>query len=156
SHPKIWIIRIQKMRWFQRIVSAVDARTNTAGMKTLQSITSATDDLTDLYYLQAILASKLINFWCVNYLADDINGSYLSKIPIKACDTVKESNAHNEITDLVFQMTVLKKEWMAARLESKKQTIQSRIDFIDGKINKMIYAVYNLSGDEIALVEGER
>ena len=27
----------------------------------------------NLKYLSAILSSKLINFWCVNYLADDMN-----------------------------------------------------------------------------------
>ena len=38
KHPKIWIIRIQKMRWKQRIVCGLDERTNSAGMKTLQII----------------------------------------------------------------------------------------------------------------------
>ena len=33
THPKIWIIRIQKMRWKQRIVCSFDERKNTAGMK---------------------------------------------------------------------------------------------------------------------------
>lgn len=58
-HPKIWLIRIQKMRWKQRIVSAFDIRTNSAGMKTLQIIVSPADKTSDLKYLQAILASRL-------------------------------------------------------------------------------------------------
>jgi hypothetical protein len=66
SHPKIWIIRIQKMRWKQRIVTVFDERKNSAGMKTLQIIVSATDDSNALKYLSGILASKLINFWCIN------------------------------------------------------------------------------------------
>ncbi|MBK8875592.1 MAG: hypothetical protein IPN13_17415 [Bacteroidetes bacterium] len=41
THPKIWITRIQKMRWKNRIVSALDNRENSAGMKTLQSITDS-------------------------------------------------------------------------------------------------------------------
>ena len=44
-HPKIWIIRIQKMRWKQRIVSVFDERINSAGMKTLQIVISPTDDI---------------------------------------------------------------------------------------------------------------
>ncbi len=40
NHPKIWIIRIQKMRWKQRIVCGIDQRANSAGMKTLQIVVS--------------------------------------------------------------------------------------------------------------------
>ncbi|MDZ4758988.1 MAG: N-6 DNA methylase, partial [Bacteroidota bacterium] len=76
SHPKIWITRIQKMRWKNRIVSAIDMRNNSAGMKTLQTITSNTNSIDDLCYLQCILFSKLINFYCINYLSDDMNQSY--------------------------------------------------------------------------------
>jgi len=67
SHPKIWIIRIQKMRWKQRIVCAFDDRKNTAGMKTLQIVVSPTEDVQYLQYLSGILSSKIINFWCTNY-----------------------------------------------------------------------------------------
>jgi hypothetical protein len=66
KHPKIWIIRIQKMRWKQRIVSGFDERRNSGGMKTLQVIISSNDDLKDLKFLQALLASRLMNFWCIN------------------------------------------------------------------------------------------
>src|SRR6186997_1680877 len=50
SHPKIWIVRIQKMRWRQRIVSVFDERKNSAGMKTLQIIISPADDINALKY----------------------------------------------------------------------------------------------------------
>lgn len=83
KHPKIWVIRIQKMRWVQRIVSAFDDRDNSAGMKTLQIIISQDKNEKNLLFLSTLLSSKLINFWCSNYLVDDINQSYLERIPIR-------------------------------------------------------------------------
>ncbi len=83
SNPKIWIIRIQKMRWMQRIVSAFDERNNSAGMKTLQIVISQSNDRNNLLFLSTLLSSKLINFWCSNYLVDDMNQSYLEKIPVR-------------------------------------------------------------------------
>lgn len=81
-HPKIWITRIQKMRWKQRIVCGLDERTNSAAMKTLQMIVSQADDKNELRQLQGMLSSTLINFWCVNYLSDDMNKSYLENLPV--------------------------------------------------------------------------
>jgi len=51
------------MRWEQRIVAGLDLRTFSAGMKTLQSITSISNNHDELYFLEAILASKLISGW---------------------------------------------------------------------------------------------
>jgi len=82
-NPKIWIIRIQKLRWMQRIVSAFDERTNSAGMKTLQVVISKSNDRNNLLFLSTLLSSKLINLWCSDYLVDDMNQSYLEKLPIR-------------------------------------------------------------------------
>src|SRR5687767_15613474 len=51
-------------------------------IKTMQIIISPTDDTDALKYLSGILSSKLINFWCINYLADAMTHVYLSRIPI--------------------------------------------------------------------------
>jgi hypothetical protein len=106
KHPKIWIIRIQKMRWKQRIVCALDERTNSAGMKTLQVIVSTSDDVSSLKYLSALLSSRLINFWCVNYLADDMNQSYLERLPIRPINFADpaEKAMHDQMVALVERM----------------------------------------------------
>lgn len=155
NHPKIWVIRIQKMRWYQRIVSGLDLRVNSAGMKTLQSVTSATDNIEELYFLQGILSSKLINFWCINYLADDINGSYLSRVPIKEINTKSEKENYKEIITSVENLIHETKVLTEVRLETKKNEIEKKINFINNKINKSIYRLYNLSEDQINIVDSE-
>jgi hypothetical protein len=145
------------MRWEKRIVSAIDTRRNSAGMKTLQSITSVDDNVTDLYLLQAILSSKIINFYCTNYLADDMNQSYLSKIPIVV---IKESDLNGikfkeEIIRILDIILKLKIEIKSLTLESDLNQMQSKIDYHENRINEIVYQLYGLTEEEIRIVEGK-
>jgi type I restriction-modification system DNA methylase subunit len=155
SRPKIWVIRIQKMRWSQRIVSALDERGNSAAMKTLQSITSRTNSVDDLLCLQAIFSSKLINFWCVNYLADDLNQSYLSKIPIPSILSKTQKHLRYQIIEAASKMMRLQSDQIDLRVENKKEEGQRMIASLDRTINKLIYRLYDLNEEEIAIVESD-
>jgi hypothetical protein len=155
SHPKIWIIRVQKMRWKQRIVCAFDERINSAGMKTLQVVVSPTDNANILKYLSAILSSKLINFWCINYLADDMNQAYLSRIPIPAInfsDNV-ERGKHDKLVLLAERMLSLHKQ-PSARTPQEQEMVKREIESTDKAIDKLVYDLYGLTEEEIKIVEG--
>ena len=130
TRPKIWSIRIQKMRWEQRIVSCLDPRPNSAGMKTLQIIVSTHDDVRSLAYLQGILASRLVNFWCVNYLADDMNQTYLEKLPIRTIDFADPADVarHGRMVALVERMLDLHRKLAAASIPADKTLYQRQID----------------------------
>ncbi|MCI0555715.1 MAG: BREX-1 system adenine-specific DNA-methyltransferase PglX, partial [Anaerolineae bacterium] len=162
-HPKIWIIRIQKMRWKQRIVCAFDGRNNSAGMKTLQVIISTTDDINSLKYLSAILSSKLINFWCVNYLADDMNQSYLSRIPIPTINFSDPADKarHDEMVSLVermLELTPLLSPQVggrkSARTPQDKERVAREIESTDEAIDRLVYELYGLTEEEVKIVEG--
>ena len=157
EHPKIWIIRIQKMRWKQRIVCSFDERTNSSGMKTLQLVISPTDDLNSLKFLSAILASKLVNFWCINYLADDMNQSYLSRIPIRTINfsDPAEKAQHDKMVALVESMLELHKRLASAKTPQEKEMLARQIESTDGAIDRLVYELYGLTEDEIRIVEGE-
>jgi hypothetical protein len=153
NHPKIWIIRIQKMRWKQRVVCGLDQRDNSAGMKTLQTIVSKTDNIADLKYLQAILSSKIINFWSINYLADDMNKSYLENVPIPA----KNSDhlvLYNEVISNVDKMQNHMKRLSEAKLSQDINVLQRQIEATDGQIDALVYELYGLTEEEIRIVEG--
>ncbi|MHB1424117.1 MAG: Eco57I restriction-modification methylase domain-containing protein [Gemmataceae bacterium] len=154
-HPKIWIIRIQKMRWKQRLVCAFDARRNSAGMKTLQVVTSPSDKEADLKYLSAILASSVMNYWCINYLADDMNQSYLEKIPIPAVESINGSGntAYARTVDFVEQMLSLHKQLAAAKTPQEQTVHQRQIDATDRQIDRLVYELYGLTDAEIEMVE---
>ena len=155
THPKVWIIRIQKMRWKQRIVCAFDECRNSAGMKTLQIVVSPTDDVAALMYLSAILASRLINFWCVNYLADDMNQSYLERIPIHTINFADPADRarHDKMVQLVESMLALHKHKALAKTQADQELFQRQIEATDREIDRLVYELYGLTPEEIAVVE---
>jgi type I restriction-modification system DNA methylase subunit len=155
SNPKLWIIRIQKMRWKQRIVCTLDERQNSAGMKTLQTIVSS-DGIASLKYLQGILASRLINFWCINYLADDMNKAYLERIPIRTINFADPTDVarHDRMVSLVTQMLDLHARLAAEGVPHEKAALQRRIELTDRQIDALVYELYGLTAEEIAVVEG--
>jgi hypothetical protein len=157
-HPKIWIIRIQKMRWRQRIVSAIDLRRNTAGMKTLQIIISPSDDVHDLKYLQGLLASRLMNFWCINYLADDLNQTYLENLPIRILDLSHpdELQLRDQTVLLVDRLTLLRGMHANLRTPAEHEKLQGEMEMTDRRLDRVVYEIYGLTDAEIELVERDR
>ena len=155
-HPKIWAIRIQKMRWKQRLVCTLDERPNSAGMKTLQIIISAQDNPQNLRFLQGILSSSLMNYYLVNYLADDMNKSYLEKIPIRTLNfsDPADKGRHDRMVSLVTQMLDLNKKLPEIKLEHEKTLLQRQIEATDASIDKLVYELYGLTEEEIKIVEG--
>jgi type I restriction-modification system DNA methylase subunit len=156
THPKIWITRIQKMRWKKRIVSALDTRKNSAGMKTLQAIMVKNDEIDNLYFLQSILSSKLINFYCTNYLSDDMNQLYLSRIPIFFPDNLKDSKLLALKLDLIQitkGLTEYKKDALKFNLQKDISQTETRIDYFENKINNIVYQLYGLNKNEILIIE---
>ena len=142
------------MRWKQRIVSGFDQRKNSAGMKTLQIIISKLDNTQDLKYLQAILSSKLINFWCVNYLADDMNKTYLENVPIPApVIDLKHSALYNDLVSNVDKMQDLKNQLAEAKISQDTNILQRQIEATDNQIDTLVYELYGLTEEEIKIVE---
>lgn len=144
AHPKLWIIRIQKLRWKQRLVCGYDPRTNSGAMKTLQVLVSSTDDTKVLLYLWAVLNSRLINFWCTNYLADDMNKSYLQRIPIPP-NWEKKKAMHNLPQNIVEKALMLN----CGSVSKNTQSDQIRIE-----IDHLVYQLYGFTDEEILVVEG--
>jgi len=156
TKPKIWVIRIQKMRWRQRIVSTVDHRRNSAAMKTCQMIRAAGDNVNKLAYLQGILASKLTNFWCENYLVDDMNQTYLEQLPIRTIDfsDKRDKARHDKMVSLVEKMLELNKDLPKSGTEAEQTRLKRQIAATDRQIDQLVYELYGLTEEEIRIVEG--
>ena len=83
-------------------------------------------------------------------------GQYLKKFPVR---TINFSNpadkAHHErLVTLVMQMLDLNKKLPDVRLDHEKKMIQWQIDATDRQINTLVYELYGLTEEEIAVVEG--
>jgi hypothetical protein len=56
---------------------------------------------------------------------------------------------------LVEQMLSLNKQLAAAKTDHEKTLIQRQIDATDKQIDKLVYELYDLTPEEIAIVEGQ-
>jgi hypothetical protein len=157
GHPKIWCVRIQKMRWKQRLVCGYDARGSSAGMKTLQAIVSPRDSKAALECLQGVLASRLMNFWCINFLSDDMNQTYLEALPIPSIvyDRKADAGRHDKMVALVERMLKLHQDLHEAWADNDRDAINRNIEATDNEIDAIVYGLYGLTKDEIAIVEGQ-
>ena len=83
-------------------------------------------------------------------------GQYLKNFPVR---TINFSNlgdkAHHErLVTLVMQMLDLNKKLQDARLEQERTMLSRQIEATDGAIDKLVYELYGLTEEEIAVVEG--
>jgi hypothetical protein len=75
----------------------------------------------------------------------------LEQLPI----VIPNKQSQNDIIKLVDQLLLLNKEKQEARLESKIEILNNKIDYCEDQINKKVYALYELSPEEITIVEGK-
>ena len=106
-------------------------------------------------YLTAVLNSKLIAFW-LRHKGKMQGGLYqldkepLLEIPIfdTASETIKK-----RIIDLVDQLLQLNKELQTTLLTGRAEQTQSRIAHCEDRLNALVYELYDLTQEEIAMVE---
>ncbi len=113
-------------------------------------------------YLLGILNSKLTNF-IYSKISPKYRGGYLRfiyqyliQLPIRTIDLSNPEDVvrHDRMVSLVEQMLELHKKLDAAKLGSEKEMIQRRINATDTEIDRLVYELYGLTDEEIAIVEG--
>jgi len=114
----------------------------------------------DLKCLVAVLTSRLCHFWLDRKgkkqgEALQIDKAPLLDIPIRPIDFAHAEDAvqHDRAVELVEKMLELY-EWLAeAKIEYERTAIQHQIDAADPQIDKLVYGLYALTEEEIAIVE---
>lgn len=116
----------------------------------------------NLKYLLAIINSNLMNFYH-GYKYLDLSKNLFQKILIQNCKkfpiktinpkSKTEVQKQSEIIKLVEQLLTLNKDFQTVTLADKKEQLENRISFTEDKINKIIYDLYDLTENEIKLIE---
>ena len=110
-------------------------------------------DNVDLTYILGLLNSKLMYYFFSKTLSDrketfpKIKGVQLNEFPIK---TGKQKT---EIQNLVEQLLETNNEIHTTKLADKLEQLQNKINYIDDRIDKLVYELYELKDSEISLVE---
>jgi len=110
-----------------------------------------------LKYILALLNSKLINYYYEEYfITIDVLKNALLSLPIPNFDLSIKSDKvkHDHLVLLVDKMLDLKKREIAEKNQQLKTMISRQIEGVDKAIDSAVYELYNLTEDEIKVVEG--
>ncbi|HOF17414.1 MAG TPA: Eco57I restriction-modification methylase domain-containing protein [Phycisphaerae bacterium] len=113
-------------------------------------------------YVLGLLNSRLLD-WVHHMSATQMRGGWYSyesrfirDLPLRIADmqNMADKAAHDRIVGLVDSMLALHKQLLAADSESRKEVIRRQIDATDREIDRLVYDLYGLTAEEIAIVEG--
>lgn len=112
--------------------------------------------------LLGIINSRLVSFWfsqTLDKLQRKIFPQFkvkeLAAFPIRKFDLSKSADhsSHDKIVTLVEKMLVLHQQLAAAKTPQDTTLLQRQIDATDKQIDQLVYQLYGLTDEEIALVE---
>lgn len=112
-------------------------------------------------YLLGVLNARLLTFF-VQRISSCFQGGwyayeprYLNRIPIRPIDFLKPVDMayHDQIVALVEKMLELNKRLPAAKTSQERGVIQRQSEATDRQIDELVYQLYDLTAEEIAIVE---
>jgi len=113
-------------------------------------------------YILGLLNSHLLDFY-LKRISTTLRGGffryftqYLEPLPIRTIDFDDPADVarHDRMVALVERMLDLHRRLAAAKLAHEKHLLQQQIDVTDKAIDALVYELYALTPEEIAIVEG--
>ncbi|MBI3165984.1 MAG: hypothetical protein HYZ24_14970 [Chloroflexi bacterium] len=114
-------------------------------------------------YVLGLLNSKLLEYY-LKRVSTPMRGGFfrfftqfMERIPIRAIDFTNpaEKSQHEKMVSLVTQMLELHKSKAGAKTQSETAVYERQIRAVDGQIDSLVYELYELTSDEIKIVEGK-
>lgn len=113
----------------------------------------------DLKFILGILNSKLMDFYFQNKIGktgelfSQMKVEYVKQLPIFNL-TKTDENISKEIISLVSILLELNRKLKSQKLQVDSNNIKREIEYSENKIDQLVYILYDLTPDEIAIVEG--
>ncbi|MDQ5844872.1 MAG: N-6 DNA methylase [Acidobacteriota bacterium] len=111
-------------------------------------------------FVLGILNSRLLRKYWLDHFYDQrrtfpkIKGTYLKQLPIYRIRSAEDNDKHNRIVQVVTQMLGAKKQLAEAQTERDKTFYENKCASLDRQIDNLVYELYDLTPEEIAIVEG--
>jgi hypothetical protein len=154
--PKIVIQYIRKLSMQRRLVAAIDVNGSYYPLNNY-SYVSSDDPAYSLRYVLGILNSSALNYYFASTFIDyNIKPTYLQQLPIRAMDMSNRLDraSHDRMVAMVNQMLQFHEDLASAKTAHEKTLLERQIAATDRQIDTLVYELYGLTGDEIAIVEG--
>ncbi|MBM4466764.1 MAG: restriction endonuclease subunit M [Chloroflexi bacterium] len=115
----------------------------------------------DLRYVLGIMNSRLIDFAYTFMNPEkgealaEVKKHHVEQLPIRTINFSDPADKarHDRIVSLVEQMLSLHKQLAAAKTPDAKTVLQRQIEATDKQIDRLVYELYGLTAEEIAVVE---
>lgn len=112
----------------------------------------------NLKFLNGVLSSELLEWYLESELrllgkrSIQYSKQFIEQVPVPK---ISNSNLKlsNEIVKLVDQLLKLNEEKAEAKLQTKINQMQSKIDYCENRINEIVYELYDLTAEEIKIIE---
>ena len=110
----------------------------------------------NLKFLTAILNSNVIKFW-LRYKGKMQGDNFqVDKEPLLELPLVVPTESEQaHLSVLADQMITAQEQLNSATSDSDKKFLQQRVDILDKQINTVVYGLYDLTADEVKIVERE-
>jgi hypothetical protein len=114
-----------------------------------------------LHYLQGVLNSRLSDFYLYRISTTFRGGywsygkRYIEQLPIRTIDfsNPHDQTQHDQMVLMVERMLDLHRRLSEVRTSTDKDILQRQIDATDGRIDRLVYELYDLTDEEIEIVE---
>ncbi|MEA5487878.1 MULTISPECIES: Eco57I restriction-modification methylase domain-containing protein [Pseudanabaena] len=112
-------------------------------------------------YILGLLNSKVLNFYIKN-VSTQLRGGFfryftqfIEQLPIRLIDfeVKNDRENHDRMVSLVEQITSLHNKLKLVNSPNEKNMIEKQIEVIDCQIDRLVYQLYELTEQEIAIVE---
>jgi len=115
------------------------------------------------YYLLGLIGSKVLDYYMHSISSTKQGGyfeykpMYISKLPIRTInfDDPVDVVRHDQIVSLVDQMLELNKRLAESKVPQTTEMLRRQIESTDRQIDQLVYRLYDLTEEEIKIVESE-
>ena len=115
------------------------------------------------YFILAILNSKLISWYAYRFIYSkaimtmQFDNPTTSRIPMPLVDLLKKSDKeiHDKLVNLVDNMIEINKKLNNEKNPDVVTMLSRKVEAIDDSIDEIVYGLYQLTEEEIKIVEGE-
>ena len=116
----------------------------------------------NLKYLLSIINSKLMSYYLdieiksAKKIFPKIPIANLEKLPIKNLnlDDKQDKEIHDKLVNLVDSIIDLNKKLSSEKNPNTIEMLNARIQAVDKAIDKIVYSLYNLTDEDIRVIEG--
>ena len=121
------------------------------------------DNISDLNskFILAILNSKLISWFTYIFVFGKaiktmhFDNPATSRIPMPSVDLTKKSDkeVHDKLVKLVDNIIAINKKLVGENNPNTKEILERQVRALDGEIDRLVYGLYQLTEEEINIIE---